>query len=911
MKRFNFKMTAVSGIALILFILLLQHPAQSQGYLHTTGKYIYDANNQEVILRGIGTGNWLLNEGYMMRSADIAGTHTQFRNKLAATIGEANTAAFYERWLDNHFVKRDLDSMKVWGFNSLRVAMHYKWLTLPIEDEPIIGQDTWIESGFVRLDTLLKWCSQNQMYLILDLHAAPGGQGHDANISDYDATKPSLWESSENRRKTTALWRKLAERYADEPWIGGYDLINEPNWDLPNGTLLRSTYIGITNAIREVDNNHIIIIEGNWFANDYTGLMPVWDDNMVLSFHKYWNYNTLESINWMISLRNTHNVPIWLGETGENSNVWFTSLIALCESKKIGWSWWPVKKAGINNIFEVPKSKNYDNLISYWTTGLPVVTPTQAYQAVNQWADNHKVQNCMVKYDVIDAMMRQPFTNETKPFVMARPGDKIFFANYNLGRCGFAYYDMDTANFHLNTGVFTNWNQGWEYRNDGVDIELCTDTVQNNLGYSIGWVEATEWAEYTLQTDSAAAYTVEFRSATASAGAIVRLTVNGVDIMPAHTLPLSGGWQKWKTSSVDNVILPAGTHKIKAVFDRAGSNLNYFSFKNPIAVDQTGFGFLTGHTSDDGKKIFITLNKAITTFTPSLSDFNLKVNSLNADISSFEQNPDVPNGIILTPVIAVKYGDAIKISYTGTAILSGAQILENFSLKTVRNALAFSFTLPGTIQAEDFSFNNGYQLEDCTDTGGGQDLGYANNGDYVDYKITVPSAGQYSLDIRYASIYTSGKVDLRLGDGVTFTTLKSVSFGSTGGWQSWATNNSKIQLPAGSYIFRIYSVAGEYNLNWIKFTFIMGIDDQGSLNNYSVHPNPTSGLFTLTSDALTNRNTEVDILDMQGKVMQSRTIANSQKINENFDIRQLQNGVYFIRIKGMNESRTLKIIKNS
>ncbi len=911
MKAFNFKMPAVSGFALILFSLLFLNPARGQGYLHTTGKYIYDANNQEVILRGIGTGNWLLNEGYMMRSADIAGTHTQFRNKLTATIGETNTAAFYQRWLDNHFTKADLDSMKVWGFNSLRVAMHYKWLTLPIEDEPIIGQDTWIESGFIRLDTLLKWCSQNQMYLILDLHAAPGGQGHDANISDYDATKPSLWENSENRRKTVALWRKLAQRYATEPWMGGYDLINEPNWDLPNGTLLRSTYISITNAIREVDNNHIIIIEGNWFANDYTGLMPVWDDNMVLSFHKYWNYNTLESINWMINLRNTHNVPIWLGETGENSNTWFTSLIALCESKKIGWSWWPVKKAGINNIFEAPKSKNYDNLISYWTTGLPVVTPTQAYQAVNQWADNHKIQNCMVKYDVIDAMMRQPFTNETKPFVTARPGDKIFFANYNLGKCGYAYYDMDTANFHLSTGVYVDWNHGWEYRNDGVDIELCTDTVQNNLGYSVGWVEATEWAEYTLQTDSAAAYTVEFRSATASAGAIIRLTVNGIDIMPAHTLTVSGGWQKWKTSSIDNVILPAGTHKIKAVFDRAGSNINYFTFKNPVAVDQTSFGFLTGHTSDDGSKIFITLNKTITSFAPSISDFSLKINSLNAEISSFEQNPDVPNGIILSLVNAVKYGDAIKVSYTGTAILAGAQILENFSLKTVRNALAFSFTLPGTIQAEDFSFNNGYQLEDCTDTGGGQDLGYANNGDYVDYKITIPNAGQYSVDIRYASIYTNGKVDLRLGDGVTFTTLKSVSFGSTGGWQTWATNNSKLQFPAGSYTFRIYSVAGEYNLNWIKFTFVMGIDDQGSMNNYSVHPNPTTGLFTLTANAVSNRKTEVDILDMQGKVMQSRIIASNQQINENFDIQQLRNGVYFIRITGKNEIRTLKIIKNS
>jgi aryl-phospho-beta-D-glucosidase BglC (GH1 family) len=82
------------------------------------------------------------------------------------------------------------------------------------------------------VDQLLDWCEANEIYLILDLHAAPGGQGKDANISDYDPEKPSLWESSENQRKTISLWKKLAERYANEPWIGGYDLINEPNWDI-------------------------------------------------------------------------------------------------------------------------------------------------------------------------------------------------------------------------------------------------------------------------------------------------------------------------------------------------------------------------------------------------------------------------------------------------------------------------------------------------------------------------------------------------------------------------------------------------------------------------------------------------------------------------------------------------------
>src|SRR3546814_7247769 len=84
--------------------------------------------------------------------------------------------------------------------------------------------------GFARIGRLLAWCRAHHIYLILDLHAAPGGQGNDLAISDRDPAKPSLWESAENQRKTVALWTRLAARYKDEPWVGGYDLVNEPNW---------------------------------------------------------------------------------------------------------------------------------------------------------------------------------------------------------------------------------------------------------------------------------------------------------------------------------------------------------------------------------------------------------------------------------------------------------------------------------------------------------------------------------------------------------------------------------------------------------------------------------------------------------------------------------------------------------
>ncbi len=87
------------------------------------------------------------------------------------------------------------------------------------------------EEGFKTIDTLLTWCEENEMYLILDLHAAPGGQSA-GGIADYNPSNPSLWESEVNKNYTVELWKTLAERYDDEEWIGGYDLINEPAWDL-------------------------------------------------------------------------------------------------------------------------------------------------------------------------------------------------------------------------------------------------------------------------------------------------------------------------------------------------------------------------------------------------------------------------------------------------------------------------------------------------------------------------------------------------------------------------------------------------------------------------------------------------------------------------------------------------------
>ncbi|MFH1119483.1 MAG: carbohydrate-binding protein [Bacteroidota bacterium] len=892
----------------VIFATIFSVEAMAQGFLHTGGKLIYDGNGNELILRGIGTGNWLLQEGYMMKTSAFAGTQHEFRQKLIGTIGIENTDTFYEAWLDNHFTRTDVDSMKAWGFNSVRVAMHYKWFTLPIEDEPVTGQDTWLEDGFVRIDSLLDWCSDNQMYLILDLHGAPGGQGHDANISDYDDTKPSLWESAENRRKTVALWERLAGRYATEPWMGGYDLINEPNWELPGGTLLKQLYQQITTAIRAVDPNHIIIIEGNWFANDYTGLTPPWDNNMVYSFHKYWTYNTASSIDWMKTIRNNHNVPIWLGESGENSNSWFTDLIALCETNKIGWSWWPVKKDGINNVLRVTAGQNYDNLVSFWTSGSPALTSQQAFDAVLEFAENHRIENCTVQRDVIDAMIRQPHSTDALPFRIYHPGEPVHAVNYDLGRCSSAYWDADTANYRLNTNVFVNWNEGWSYRNDGVDIEKCTDANPGNIGYSIGWISDGEWLQYTLQSDSAAGYTVSFRSAAAGTPSIVHLQIDGVDASEQHTLPLTGGWQTWSTSAINQVILPAGIHKLRIVFDRAGSNFGFLSLTNPVPVSTVPFFFVSAGTSREGDRIFVTLNKEITMLNAVPGDFQVTAAGVPLNVMDVTADPANTHGLILTTEPSIHFQQVVKIAFNGASVWAGNDLLTPFSNRDVRNNLPIRYTIPALIQAEAFHVNFGFQLEDCTDIGGGKNIGFANPGDYLDYLINVPVAGEYTMNLRYATELTTGRIDIRAGSGSGFTSLGSVIFPVTGGWQTWRNHQVKITLPQGEQTLRLYAVAGEFNINWFELVVPNSAEDQKLKGSLRVYPNPGNGSFRVSGRQEKSSRVKISVNNLPGQELMTAEFSAGTEFDELLDLSRLGKGVFLLRVISDSGSASTRIV---
>jgi len=496
---------------LIISNLFITFLSIGQGFLKADGPQIVNEKGEKIILRSMGLGGWMLQEGYMLRVQGIPQQQNVIRTKIEELIGKEKMEEFYNAWLANHTRKIDIDSMRAWGFNSVRLPMHYNLFTLPVEQEPLVGLNAWNPKGFAMTDSLLKWCAANKIYLILDLHATPGGQGNDLNIADRDPSKPSLWQSEMNQKKMIALWHKLAERYANNPWIGAYDIINEPNWGFEkpedkNGCAestnapLKKLMVDVTNAIREVDKNHIVIIEGNCWGNNYNGVFPLWDKNTVISFHKYWNYNDQASIQKFIDIRKQYNAPVWLGESGENSNLWFRDAIQLMEKNEIGWAWWPLKKLGFNNPLEIKTPAGYQKVLNYWDNKGEKPSADEAYQGLMELANNLKLENCIYHKDVIDAMFRQTRTNETVPFKkhVAKSGEEILAVDYDLGRNGFAYFDKDTANYWVaNGGKHTSWNQGRTYRNDGVDISL-----DGNQFY-VDHFETDEWLQYTISAEKA------------------------------------------------------------------------------------------------------------------------------------------------------------------------------------------------------------------------------------------------------------------------------------------------------------------------------------------------------------------------------------------------------------------------
>ena len=879
--------------------------------IRALGTTIVDENQDEVLLRGVGLGGWMLQEGYMMNSNGGADTQHEFKEKLTLLVGPDNTNQFYQNWLDNFVTEADINAIANWGFNSVRVALHYNLLTLPIEDEPIEGENTWIEEGFERIDELMDWCTANNIYLILDLHAAPGGQGSDSAISDYDPDKPSLWESELNRDKTVALWGQLADRYKNEPWMGGYGLLNEVNWWPLDGSVLRAFYIETTQAIRAVDQNHIIFIGGNSWSNDFSGLTPPWDSNLVYEFHKYWSYNDTESIQWVLDMQNQHNIPLWCGETGENSNVWYKDAMSLYETNNIGWSCWPYKRIATTVApYSVSSNPSYEAIINFWKGEVPEPSVASAMAGLNQLTDDILLENNTFYKDVVDAYIRQPQDNTSIPYTEHTIPGLVYLSDYDLGTNGIAYFDQDVANYSLSTDQYEAWNRGWTYRNDGVDIQENSDTDNSN-GLHLSFIEKDEWVNYTVDVQESGFYNIDLRYATPQSGGQIKYLIDGNDISEQITLSNTGGWNNFTNHSTNNIYIEEGVQTFQILvigtISFNMSSLNFSISNDPIPAMQA----MSAVTVADERSVNLALNHPLTAQTIDISSFEFLVNENTYNIDSIEIDPTNSLVLVITLSDYLHYQDNIKINHTGGVINSDYNsVLGALIDFPVQNNLEERFYIPGLIQAESFTNQSGLATENTTDAGGGLNIGYTDIDDYAEYPVFISQSGIYDLNFRVAAQWQSGRIELSLIENGTSEILGLFNLPITGGWQSWVTSANEINLEAGVYTLKLRVDQSGFNLNWMEFLYsdsnLSTNISESTMPYISLYPNPFNSSITLKT-TLNNKIYDVTLFDISGRIIIVKKDINStsKKIN----LYNLTNGSYFLKINTGSGEIVKKIIK--
>jgi hypothetical protein len=274
--------------------------AQPLQYLHVEGTNILDETRSPVFLRGATFGCWLLweGEGYGLPNP----SEHIFRSELETRMGTNDTERFFDLVRVGYIQTSDFDHARHAGMNFVRLPFHHRYVQT--------NQATI-------LDEAVAWAKTNAIYVLLDLHAAPGGQNTQWH-SDSDGNA-YLWENPTNQEQVLQLWATLSERYKDESVVLGYELLNEPA--APHSTNLTALYERCIATIRTADTRHIIFLDGNNYASDFAGFHPPsLGSNIVYVFHEYSVRPQLESnLVGHIAFRNQFQVPIMCDEFGGDS----------------------------------------------------------------------------------------------------------------------------------------------------------------------------------------------------------------------------------------------------------------------------------------------------------------------------------------------------------------------------------------------------------------------------------------------------------------------------------------------------------------------------------------------------------------------------------------------------------------
>ena len=383
------------------------------GFLHAEGGKILNGRNEEILLCGMGVGNWLLPEGYMWRFGGRYNSPRRIEELVRDLCGTAFARDFWERFRASYITEADIAAMAAAGFNSVRIPVGWRVM---MEDEPGIR---FRPEGFALLDNIIDLCEAYGLYVCLDLHGAPGGQTG-SNIDDCIDDIPRLLTDTESdsREKTLALWCEFAKRYRDRWIVGMYDLLNEPARCPVDGmpkldhdalrVSLKQFYRDCIAAVRQIDTVHMLSIESDVWASRADFFDEVYDPNMCLHFHRYWCPPRRCMYDAFLERRETLGVPLYLGETGENDVRWFAAMYPLAAELDIGYNIWPWKKMETDNSpCSVRKPVLWDKIIAY-TKGGSRPSYEDAQNAFSEYLENIRYENCVHAETVTASIFRRP-----------------------------------------------------------------------------------------------------------------------------------------------------------------------------------------------------------------------------------------------------------------------------------------------------------------------------------------------------------------------------------------------------------------------------------------------------------------------------------------------------------------------
>ena len=402
---------------LYLIVLLLAACTAGGGQKGATGFVIIEGhdlikpNGEKLLIQGTNLGNWLNPEGYMF---GFGRTNSAWMIDLMMkeAVGPDFTAEFWQQFKDNYVTKADIDFIAQQGANTIRLPFNYKLFT----DEDYMGL-TGQKDGYQRIDSVISWCKANNLYLILDMHDCPGGQTGD-NIDDGHGY-PWLFESEKSQQQFCQIWREIAFRYRKETTILGYELMNEPiahYFDNRDSLyqLLQPLYKKCVKAIRDVDQNHIILLGGAhwnsffWMLDDAS-----YDDKLMYTCHRYGGPATKEAIAHYINFRDSINRPMYMGEFGHNTMEWQSDFVNVLKQNNIGYTFWPYKKVDNSCMMGIQRPEGWDSIVvKYSETSRNTyqewreARPDQATfrNLLNEFAKNCRFENCKPQTDYIQSM---------------------------------------------------------------------------------------------------------------------------------------------------------------------------------------------------------------------------------------------------------------------------------------------------------------------------------------------------------------------------------------------------------------------------------------------------------------------------------------------------------------------------